>query len=76
MRGRYKYNCDDCNQIVWLDRSDRSNRGTQICPACGSHFLSASKRSRGPERIAECNEAEQVQCANLKAKQNFRPAHK
>ncbi len=60
-RGKYKYICEDCNAENWLSARKRTSRFKPRCIECGSPWLSPSKKSRGPEKIAEWHDAKSEQ---------------
>ncbi len=50
-RGTYKYICEDCQAENWLSARERDSRFKPKCIECGSTWLQASARSRGPKQI-------------------------
>jgi len=51
-RGRYKYICEECQAETWLSASERISKFRPRCSSCGSTWLEPSKKSKGPEKIA------------------------
>ena len=56
-RGRYKYICEECQAENWLSKKERSSHFQSHCVECGSTWLEPSRGSKGPEKLAEGQDA-------------------
>ena len=56
-KGRYKYICEECDAENWLSARERSSHFKPRCVECGSLWLVPSKASKGPEKLADKNDA-------------------
>ena len=67
-RGRYKYICEECKAENWLTTKDRQSHFKPKCIECGSPWLEASKGSKGPDKIAQAQEAARKNNDQIKKK--------
>jgi transposase-like protein len=55
-RGKFKYICDSCKAENWLTTKDRNSHFRPRCVECGSTWLEPSKKSEGPDKLANARD--------------------